>query len=272
MAVASVANHGERHVNPLTEQYLERQSGTSAVAKETVANNAVAEDTFTPSNQSEPTQSTAEAPGIVQLEQASTAANAAPAQAPSQTTPNADSRPDAGTPTADTVTTAQSTVTSAPTGTPAGTVNTSEQGQEQALNTELAALGLSNYDILQIDRIATVIQNFNPSAYTDLVNQFERQVQEASQLSTPPPAANSGSEANTPAAENSSAAAAANANGAGQQGSGANNTLLGSANLQIEPAQFTLANNQAVQSQTPQQNSSGATGHQKTQQLQNDAV
>lgn len=269
MAVASVASHGERHVNPLTEQYLERQPGTNAAAKETVANNVVAEDTFTPSNPSESVQSTAQNAGIVQLGQAATAANAAPTQTRSQTTPNADSRPDAGAPTTNaTVTTAQSTATSAPTGTPVGTVNTSEQGQEQALNTELAALGLSNYDILQIDRIATVIQNFNPSAYTDLVNQFERQVQEAKQLTTPPV----GSEANPSAVTNSNSGAAANADSAGQQGPGTNNTPPGSATPQIEVVQLTTANGQAVQFQTPQQNFSGDTGNQQTSQSQNTAV
>ena len=50
---------------------------------------------------------------------------------------------------------------------------TNVQEQVQTLNAALPALGLSKVEIQEIDSIATQIQNFNPAAYTNLVNQFE---------------------------------------------------------------------------------------------------
>ena len=47
------------------------------------------------------------------------------------------------------------------------------QLQIQSLNASLPALGLTNTEINQIDRIATLVQNFNPAAYANLVSQFE---------------------------------------------------------------------------------------------------
>ncbi|HEX3376621.1 MAG TPA: hypothetical protein VHS29_07155, partial [Candidatus Acidoferrales bacterium] len=45
--------------------------------------------------------------------------------------------------------------------------------QIQSLNASLPALGLTNTEINQIDRIASLVQNFNPAAYANLVSQFE---------------------------------------------------------------------------------------------------
>jgi hypothetical protein len=46
-------------------------------------------------------------------------------------------------------------------------------GQLRALNAALPVLGLTYAQIQQIDRIATLVHNFNPAAYANLVNQFE---------------------------------------------------------------------------------------------------
>lgn len=262
MAIVSVASHGERHVNPSVEQNLERTSGTNATARGNSTNGAVAEDTFTPSRQSETVQSTAQAAGIFQLSLAAATANAAPAQpnlnpdqtaAPEQTTPatpsNADSASAAGTTNSNaTAVAGQSTgAPAASSAALAGATNVEEQGQVQAFNTELAALGLSNYDILQIDRIATAIQNFNPSAYTDLVNQFERQAQESEQLTTLPATSNSGSTISPPAASNANAGANVSVN-------------LGGAQEAVNPpAANTPSGAQAVQVRAPQNSAAGTT-------------
>ncbi len=81
MAIASVANNVERHVNPLVEQRRERPAASSPAAKENAASNAAAEDTYTPSDNS------AQAAGIFQLNPAALAANTAlvqPGPAPDQ--------------------------------------------------------------------------------------------------------------------------------------------------------------------------------------------
>jgi hypothetical protein len=72
------------------------------------------------------------------------------------------------------------------------------QNQIRALNAALPALGLTNNQIREIDRIASLIKDFNPSAYADLVRQFETQAQETQEQhvapapSGVPGAANSG--------------------------------------------------------------------------------
>jgi hypothetical protein len=43
----------------------------------------------------------------------------------------------------------------------------------QSLNTALSALGLPQSDIAVIDRIAALLKDFSPSAYSDLLHQFE---------------------------------------------------------------------------------------------------
>lgn len=59
------------------------------------------------------------------------------------------------------------------------------QLQIQSLNAALPALGLTNTEINQIDRIAALVQNFNPAAYANLVSQFEALAQNSG---TPTPA------------------------------------------------------------------------------------
>src|SRR5262249_26265630 len=59
-----------------------------------------------------------------------------------------------------------------------------EQPQVQALNNALASLGLSAADIAVIDRIASLINDFNPVAFGSLVQQLEFLAQ--SQPPSPP--------------------------------------------------------------------------------------
>jgi hypothetical protein len=59
----------------------------------------------------------------------------------------------------------------------------------QSLNTALSALGLPPSDIAVIDRIAALLKDFSPAAYSDLLHQFETlaQSQLAPSATAPPP-------------------------------------------------------------------------------------
>jgi hypothetical protein len=159
------------------------------------------------------------------------------------------------------------------------------QVEIQALNAALPALGLTNAQIQQIDRIASLVHNFNPAAYTNLVNQFEALAQGAAQQSA----------AYAPAGTAAPTIAGAGANGGGfqvrdiffhltgaqgavnsaetsgsGQGSAANNAQTGAATLQIDLVQFTVSNSsgQTIQVQTPQQNTTAGTSSRQTAQNQ----
>jgi hypothetical protein len=59
------------------------------------------------------------------------------------------------------------------------------QEQLQNLNTTLAALGLNNADIQSLDRIASLVKDFNPDAYTRLVFQLESLAQQTAPRAAP---------------------------------------------------------------------------------------
>ncbi len=165
------------------------------------------------------------------------------------------------------------------------------QQQLQTLNQALAALGLSPQDIQQLDRIASVIKDFNPQAYTALVYQLEELAQQNSNQASAPTAANNQSAAgntnatttNAPAANGATAnsggfqvqelvikfsgveaqgstqsGANGNTNGGTQVTNGtANGNLQVSAfNLEVEEVNLTLinGNGQTAQIQAPAQN------------------
>jgi hypothetical protein len=306
MAIANVANPGERHINPLAEQRRERHAGPNAAARQNAATNAVAEDTYTPSDSS--AQATAQAAGIFQLNPVVLAANTTPAQPAQATGQNAAPLPPAPVTPTNTVTaqaaaatagsaaTATQQAATTATGAPAlqitaaTTTNTGAQGQVQSLNNALAALGLSRTDIQQIDRIATLIQNFDPASYMDLVNQFQRAAQQAQQLATPANAAAAvpAAPAQTAAGPNAggyqlqgisisyagpTATANAGAGNDGGPGTGANNSPA-APGRQIQQVQFTLSNasGQTFQVQAPQQNTYAGTPNLQTPQTQTTAV
>jgi hypothetical protein len=58
-----------------------------------------------------------------------------------------------------------------------------QQTQLQALNNALAAIGLSAADIREVDRVASLINDFNPAAFTSLAYQLEAQPQYPAQPS-----------------------------------------------------------------------------------------
>lgn len=173
----------------------------------------------------------------------------------------------------------------------AGTL--ASQQQLQSLNTALVALGLTPPEIQQLDQIASILNDFDPTAYTSLAYQLE-QLAQAQQPATTPAAGNAqNTAANTPnnaAPANAAPANAVNGNGnafqiqelaikfAGVQVQGGtangaeaaapgtaaagNGTLQTTAfNLQIEELNLTLTNGtgQTAQVQLPQANANTPT-------------
>jgi hypothetical protein len=210
----------------------------------------VAEDTFTPSAQNNPAQSAAQEAGIFQVTPgALTAATANLVSGqPIQSGAPASNVPAAGTPGG-----VPRTAAAAPGATTTAAANPSTQVKLQALNAALPALGLTNQEIQQIDRIATLVQDFNPGAYINLVNQYEAEAQTATQrtpaiVAVPPNSAAlvnitadanpGGSQAQGVAVQSSGPQTNANS-GAGNGGgpsAGTNNTQAGAPAGQPAPA------------------------------------
>jgi hypothetical protein len=154
----------------------------------------------------------------------------------------------------------------------------SVQDQLQALNTALAALGLTNADIQSLDRFPSLIKDFNPVAYVRLVFQLEALAQQTSQPTTTTGGtaaiAGTGANANGGAfqiqelvinlsgLQGSANGGTANGNRGGRQGAGGSIAQFSAFNLQVEEIQLTLANNngQTVQLRAPQQNTNAAPG------------
>lgn len=68
------------------------------------------------------------------------------------------------------------------------------QVQLADLNASLAALGLSQDEITVVDRVAQLVKDFNPAAFTDIINQLQAaaQAQAPQAAATPAPAGNAG--------------------------------------------------------------------------------
>jgi hypothetical protein len=235
---------------------------------------AVIEDTFTPSAQNNSAIAPAQDAGLFQFAPGTLTANQnnaaatpthgalpllSPGQATATTKPNTDG-PAAQSPANPATGQATSNVAS----------SAHLQLQIQSLNAALPALGLTNTEINQIDRIAALVQNFNPAAYANLVSQFEALAQNSGPTSPGnalllPNASgpsNSGSSADSSGFQvqgislqftgstqpgNSSFA------GGGGKNTDASSTQSNSAGVQIAQVQFTLVNGngQTVQIQTP---------------------
>jgi hypothetical protein len=211
MAVEGIGNLVQILADQLLEQAPNLQAGGITQGAGIAGNAAVPEDTFTPSAQGNTAQATAQDAGIFQVSQGALTAvtvsilfaqanpnaalNGSPPSAASATTTNAgNTQPGTG---------ANSNIPVIPgqlfgptpggqAPTPAAVPTTNEQEKIQALNASLPALGLSKVEIQEIDRLATLIQNFNPAAYTDLVNHFEALAQQATQPNPASAAADAG--------------------------------------------------------------------------------
>ena len=267
MAVSGLVNLLESLANQ-QDQSGNTNLGTigTSPSQNNTAPAAAPEDRFTPSNQSISNPASAQAAGLFQVAQftasadvplAVTAApqavqNTAPAQTPTAPNPS---------PAATPVTQTLAITDAAPATAVANTTPTTQQDQLQTLNTALSDLGLNDTQISQVDQIASVIQNFSPTAYSDIVYQLEAlsqqaapraigasnasgnggafQVQELAITFTGP----QGTPANGTANEN-----------AGGQGTPVNTAQLTASNLQVQAVQLTLNNNngQTLQVQTGQ--------------------
>jgi len=58
------------------------------------------------------------------------------------------------------------------------------QVQLFSLNASLVALGLTHDEITVVDRVAQLIKDFNPTAFTDLINQLQAQAQAPQAVAT----------------------------------------------------------------------------------------
>jgi hypothetical protein len=164
------------------------------------------------------------------------------------------------------------------------------QNQIQALNAALPSLGLTNEEIQQIDRIASLAGNFNPAAYASLVSQFESLAQQAAQQGAPTPGAAPIQGAATPpspavsvngityqlqgvlihfsAQKGTAESGAGNGDGQGQ-GNTSNNGQQNAGGLQLAQVQFTLStgDGQTVQVQAPQLSTNAGTPNLQTPQI-----
>ena len=205
MAVEGIGNL----IQNVADQFFEQVQAKRAVANTFIlgegnaGNGAVAEDTFTPSAQNQSARATAQDAGIFQIRQfglteiaanipfdqgkSNAIKNEALGQAATAATTAAGSGQTGAAKNPGTTANAsnQDTVAAAEAGADSPAVTADVQVQLQALNAALPALGLTNAQIQQIDRIASLVHNFNPAAYANLVNQFEALAQEAAQQNAP---------------------------------------------------------------------------------------
>lgn len=282
MALAEVGNLATNLVNQLLGQG--RNSSSNAPAVQSGATNTarnLPEDRFTPSAQGNSNHTTAQEAGLFQVAQFSTlsaAANITQNQAATQAAQNPASAQAAqavATPAALQGPVAQ---VAAPTNTVTAAANV--QDQLQTLNLALAALGLNDSDIQSLDRVASLIKDFSPLAYSSLVYQLEALAQQtaprAASAATNAVTATSGANAGTfqiqglaihfSGAQGSSNRGTSNGNSSGQQAAGGGTPQFSAFNLQVEEVQLTLTNSngQTVQVHAPQQNILTSSGAQPT--------
>lgn len=187
-------------LNRLPSQELAQQaqdSPTNTGAALAVPTSALPQDQFTPSSSIESADTTAQAAGIfsapktsalpssgaslVQPPTNSSATVALPSRTSTQAAGTGSSGANASSANAESASGSQdatrSTSSPSTTSTSTATGSVAQQTQLNALNNALAALGLSAADIRQIDRVASLINDFNPTTFTSLAYQLESQVQ-----------------------------------------------------------------------------------------------
>jgi hypothetical protein len=280
MAVDGIANLVHNVADQLFGQAQDSNARTKILRSGREGDAPRTEDTFTPSTNKNSAQAAEQDAGIFQVSQVAlteVSANILFGQSAPNTNQNGATgpgtlltNPDAGT--VQTATGNGTPAQSAPS--PADAANV--QVQLQALNAALPALGLTNAQIQQIDRIASLIHDFNPAAFTNIVNQFEALAQQAAQQNSPITAASAGLAAGTNdngfqvkeifihfvgAQETANNAA----RGGGGPSSAANNLQITAAGLQIGQVQFTFTTNngQTLQVQSSLQNANAGDTNQQ---------
>jgi hypothetical protein len=315
MSLIAIVNLAERLLDQSPSHDSPRQSGAKlAPVKGGEDAAAATQDHFTPSAATDQDHATAQAAGLFRASQitffsaaadfllAQTAPQTANPPAPAQALPTAapaaqavsavpprepliplgpvattaPSSPGAAAPT-DAGSGGATNALASATAAPGSNSTASGLSQLQALNNALASLGLNAQQLAQVDHIASLIQDFNPTAFLSLVHQLEVLAQansdqpaEANAANSAVPGSNSPAPANAPATNNSNGATSSGFqlrelvikfSGAqetltgGANGNGGNSTLqLSASNLQVEEVNLTLTNNagQTLQVQAPQ--------------------
>lgn len=279
MAVEGVGNIIQNLADHLFGQGPAAQSGTRVPGAGDVGSGTTAvEDTFTPSTQSNAGLAAQDA-GIFQLSpgplttvavgllSAQAPPNAVQPAAPGQD--GAGSAPNPGASAAQTTPAPSDTSTDSVQNASSPAASAELQNKIRQLNASLPALGLTNNEIQQIDRIASIIKDFNPAAYTDLVSQFEALAQKnaagaaTSPVDGSPAKPSAGSSVNSggfqvqqiPIQFADSQATPKSQSGNGSQSSAAHASSVNAPGLQVEQVQFTLTNasGQTAQVQTAHQ-------------------
>jgi hypothetical protein len=192
MAVEGIGNLVQNFADHLFQQGAATPSVPRIVGSQNLGIGAPPEDTFTPSAQNN-LGADAQNTGIFQPGQGALSAATAgilPPQAPPNAGPSASSPANTGAANANSNANGQQGAAADASVGPGATPGQANSGpaasaqvqlEIQKLNASLPALGLTNDEIQEIDRIASLIKNFNPAAYADLVNQFEARSQGATQ-------------------------------------------------------------------------------------------
>lgn len=259
MALTNIVNI----VQSLTKQSLAQGSENPPPAQLTANTTssrlaALIQDSFTPSNPANSTQGAAQEAGLFQVSQVSLAVAAAGTLALQAAPPQANENAAASqaAPAAATNVSAILPVTAADLAAPSQTVSVANtQNQILAFNQALAAIGLNNNDIEKLDQIATLVNLFSPTAFNDLIRQFQVLAQQAAQLT----AVNASGPSTTNAAAFQVQQLSLQFNNSQPSSNAA--ALSGAlGGLQLGNVQLTLANNagQFANVQTPQQKAAAA--------------
>ena len=269
MALTNIVNI----VQSLTKQSLAQGSENPPPAQLIANTNssrlvALIQDTFTPSNPANSTEGSAQEAGLFQVSQFSLAVAAAGTLALQAVQPRANENPAPAqtAPAATTNVSAILPVTAADLNAPAAaqapaaplqTVSVANtQNQILAFNQALAAIGLNNNDIEKLDQIATLVNLFSPTAFNDLIRQFQVLAQQAEQLT-----AVNASGPSTPNAGAYQVQQLSLQFNNSQPSSNAAALAGGLGGLQLGNVQLALANNagQFANVQAPQQKAAAAT-------------
>jgi hypothetical protein len=216
MAVEGISSLLQNLADQLAGQPLNLTAGANALGTGNAGSPVITEDTFTPSTQNNSVQATALDAGIFQVSQGALTAvttgllfarsasngtqNGSPAQTASAITTDAGNAQPGETTNSNASANPGQLFAPTPAGQeppPKAAPTTNVQEKIQALNASLPALGLSKVEIQEIDNLATQIQNFNPAAYTVLVNQFEALAQQSTQQNSVNAAANGSNSSST---------------------------------------------------------------------------
>ena len=192
MSVTSVVNLTDGLLGqPATQETHDLLASTTASSSTSLS--ALPQDEFVPSSLADSADSTAQAAGLFSAPNTSALPSSGTSLLATPTVDATQSNTEAADATSSASgSNAQASATSqiaSPSAAPDSATSTSsssssvapgsiaQQTQLNTLNNALAALGLSAADIQQIDRVASLINDFNPTAFTSLAYQLEAQAQ-----------------------------------------------------------------------------------------------